>query len=47
MDARFVVDNSVVMAWCFKDQANDYSDSVLERLIERRLVFPRFGRSRW
>ena len=34
MDAGFVVDNSVVMAWCFKDQANDYADSVLEKLTD-------------
>lgn len=32
MKEGFVVDNSVVMSWCFKDQANAYADSVLEEL---------------
>jgi predicted nucleic acid-binding protein len=32
MSARFVVDNSVVMAWCFEDEADDYADVVLESL---------------
>jgi predicted nucleic acid-binding protein len=32
MENGFVVDNSVVMSWCFKDQANPYADSILERL---------------
>ena len=32
MSARFVVDNSIVMAWCFEDERNEYADSVLECL---------------
>ncbi|HBH30260.1 MAG: type II toxin-antitoxin system VapC family toxin [Desulfofustis sp. PB-SRB1] len=28
----FVVDNSVVMAWCFEDESSNYADQVLERL---------------
>jgi predicted nucleic acid-binding protein len=40
MDAGFVVDNSVVMAWCFKDQANDYADSVLEKLTDEAACVP-------
>jgi predicted nucleic acid-binding protein len=32
LEHRFVIDNSVVMSWCFRDQANSYSDSVLESL---------------
>ena len=32
MENGFIVDNSVVMSWCFKDQANPYADSILERL---------------
>ncbi len=32
MSARFVVDNSIVMAWCFEDERNEYADSILEYL---------------
>jgi len=40
MEKGFVVDNSVVMSWCFKDQANLYADSVLERLTEAVAYVP-------
>lgn len=29
---QFVVDNSVVMSWCFEDEGNSYADAVLESL---------------
>ena len=29
MGESFVVDNSVVMSWCFKDETNQYADAVL------------------
>jgi predicted nucleic acid-binding protein len=32
MSARFVVDNSVVMSWCFEEEANSYAEAVLESL---------------
>lgn len=32
MSDDFVIDNSVVMAWCFKDEANQYADHILGRL---------------
>ena len=32
MSERFIVDNSVVMAWCFKDQSDVYTDWVLDSL---------------
>ena len=32
MDDGFVIDNSVVMTWCFKDETNPYADSILDRL---------------
>lgn len=32
MPKQFVIDNSVVMAWCFEDQTNKYTESVLDRL---------------
>lgn len=40
MENSFVVDNSVVMSWCFRDQANLYADSVLERLAEAVAYVP-------
>ncbi len=38
--ARFVVDNSVVMAWCFEDETSEYADAVLECLEESEAVVP-------
>jgi len=40
MPGAFVVDNSVVMAWCFEDEANRYSDSALEALNSSEAVVP-------
>lgn len=40
MGDRFVVDNSVVMAWCFEDEASLYADAVLERLNEAEALAP-------
>ncbi len=37
---RFVVDNSVVMAWCFEDEASEYADGVLECLESGEAVVP-------
>lgn len=36
----FVVDNSVVMAWCFEDQASPYTEAVLDRLRETEAFVP-------
>ena len=36
----FVVDNSVVMSWCFNDEANKYGDAVLGRLAESTAIVP-------
>ncbi len=36
----FVVDNSVAMAWCFEDEANPYTESVLDRLQADEAVVP-------
>jgi predicted nucleic acid-binding protein len=36
----FVVDNSVVMSWCFEDEASAYSDRVLDRLGEHGVLVP-------
>lgn len=32
MSDDFVIDNSVVMAWCFKDETSQYADHILDRL---------------
>jgi predicted nucleic acid-binding protein len=37
---RFVVDNSVVMSWCFKSEANKYGDAVLDTLSESTALVP-------
>jgi len=36
----FVLDNSIVMAWSFEDEVNEYADAVLERLADSRAVVP-------
>ncbi len=40
MGTDFVVDNSIVMAWCFDDEANAYTDSIQNRLIENTAYVP-------
>lgn len=40
MGGDFVIDNSVVMAWCFDDEANAYSDGIQEMLIEHKALVP-------
>jgi predicted nucleic acid-binding protein len=37
---RFVVDCSVVMSWCFEDETDEYSDSVLDLLAGAEAVVP-------
>ena len=36
----FVVDNSVVMSWCFKDETNEYADAVLNKLFDQGAIVP-------
>lgn len=43
MSDDFVIDNSVVMAWCFKDEISRYSDRILDSLE----VFTGFVPSIW
>jgi len=40
MDKRFVVDNSVVMAWCFEDEISSYAESVLDSLENTTAIVP-------
>lgn len=37
---RFVVDCSIVMAWCFDDEADDYADKVLELVTKNEALVP-------
>jgi len=37
---RFVLDNSIVMAWCFEDEANDVADAVLDCLQTKAAIVP-------
>lgn len=36
----FVLDCSITMAWCFEDESNDYTDSILDNLKEKTAVVP-------
>ncbi len=36
----FVLDCSVTMAWCFEDEGNDFTESVLNRLSESKAIVP-------
>lgn len=40
MDGTFVVDNSVVMAWCFEETGQAYADCVLGSLGEQVALVP-------
>ena len=40
MAGSFVMDNSVVMAWCFQDEAEEYADSVLDHLSDTKAFVP-------
>jgi len=37
---QFVLDNSVVMAWCFEDEVSEYADATLECLEGGEAVVP-------
>ncbi len=36
----FVLDNSIVMAWCFEDESNVLADSILESLQRSKAIVP-------
>lgn len=38
--SRFVLDCSVVMAWCFEDETDSYADSVLDLLADSEAIVP-------
>ena len=36
----FVLDNSIVMSWCFEDEASAYADQVLDALHADEAIVP-------
>jgi predicted nucleic acid-binding protein len=40
MADRLVIDNSIVMAWCFEDEASAYTDAIQELLVDNTAVVP-------
>ena len=40
MNKSFVIDTSVVMTWCFKDEASQYADSILDSLEQYTALAP-------
>ncbi len=40
MPDRFVVDNSVIMSWCFEDEKDSYALAVLESLQRAEAIVP-------
>lgn len=40
MTQEFVVDNSVVMSWCFQDETSKYADAVLDYLVQANAYVP-------
>jgi predicted nucleic acid-binding protein len=40
MPSDFVVDNSVVMAWCFDDEADSYTDAIQDSLTHNVAYVP-------
>ena len=36
----FVVDNSVVLAWCFEDETNAYTERVLDQVPQAQAIVP-------
>ena len=37
---NFVLDCSITMTWCFEDESNDYTDTILENLKETIAIVP-------
>ena len=40
MEKFFVIDNSIIMSWCFRDESNKYADTVLDNLEEYTAFVP-------
>ncbi len=40
MSERFVMDNSIVMSWCFQDELSPFADAVLTSLMGATAIVP-------
>lgn len=40
MEKKFVLDNSIVMSWCFRDESNKYTDTILSSLEKYEALAP-------
>ncbi len=40
MSDKFVIDNSVIMTWCFEDEVSEYADAVLDSLTNAVAIVP-------
>lgn len=40
MSADFVIDTSIVMTWCFRDETSQYAEHILDRLETRTGLVP-------
>lgn len=40
MSNYFVIDNSVIMGWCFKDETSQYADNILDKLEDGTGLVP-------
>lgn len=40
MGNKFVVDNSIVMSWCFRDESSKYADKILDSLEQYEAITP-------
>lgn len=40
MENKFVIDNSIVMTWCFNDESSKYSDIILDSLENYEALAP-------
>lgn len=40
MNRVFVMDNSIVMTWCFRHETNPYADAILDKLTEAEALVP-------
>ena len=40
MENDFVVDNSIVMAWCFEDEATPFTDAIQDLLVDNTAIVP-------
>lgn len=40
MGNKFVVDNSIVMSWCFRDESSKYAEKILDSLEQYEAITP-------